>query len=112
MAHVWWHATICFSWIPTRHTQILKPVQDPNTSYTKPFTVNPYAGAAFQQFKQFIRPVQAPYPSHARSLRFYRFATVQIIPYSGEASQKIQHFLMRVQAPNASHANPYACAGP
>ncbi|MBW0519885.1 hypothetical protein O181_059600 [Austropuccinia psidii MF-1] len=85
------------------------PIQDPNTSHAKPCTVNPYSGAAFQKFQQFLMPVQAPDASHTKSLHFYRFPTIQIIPYACAASQQLQHFLMWVQAPNASHANPYAC---
>ncbi|MBW0554212.1 hypothetical protein O181_093927 [Austropuccinia psidii MF-1] len=90
--------------------QAITSGMDPKASHAKPCTVNPYAGAAFQQCQQFLTPVQAPDASHAKSLCLYRFPTTQIVPYAGEASQQLQHFLRQLQAPNASHANPYACA--
>ncbi|MBW0487839.1 hypothetical protein O181_027554 [Austropuccinia psidii MF-1] len=91
--------------------QFLTPVQDPNALHAKPCAVNPYAGAAFQQFQQFLTPVQAPNASHAKSLCMYRLPTIPIIAYARAALQQLPHFLMRVQAPNASHPNPYASAG-
>ncbi|MBW0478774.1 hypothetical protein O181_018489 [Austropuccinia psidii MF-1] len=103
--------SLFFSRIPTPHTQILMPVQDPNTSHAKPCTVNPYAGAAFQQCQQFLMAVQTPNASQAKYLALYRFPTIKIIPYARAASQKLRHFLMWVQAPKASHANPYTWAG-
>ncbi|MBW0533256.1 hypothetical protein O181_072971 [Austropuccinia psidii MF-1] len=85
MAHVRWHATVCLSRIPTLHKQILMLVKDPNASHAKPFTVNPYAWAAFQQCQQYLMPVQAPEASHAKSLGLYRFPTLQITAYAGAA---------------------------
>ncbi|MBW0525004.1 hypothetical protein O181_064719 [Austropuccinia psidii MF-1] len=111
MAHVWWHATVRLSRIPTRHRQFLTPVQDPDMLHAKPCTVNPYAVAAFRQCQQFLTPVQAPKTSHSKSLHMYRLPTIPIIAYAKAAWRQLQHFLMRVQAPNTSHPNPYACAG-
>ncbi|MBW0514777.1 hypothetical protein O181_054492 [Austropuccinia psidii MF-1] len=76
--------SLVLSIIPTHHTQILTPVQDPDASHAKPFAVNPYAVAAFQQC-QLLMPVQAPDASHAKSLCLYRFLTIQIIAYTGAA---------------------------
>ncbi|MBW0487409.1 hypothetical protein O181_027124 [Austropuccinia psidii MF-1] len=98
--------SLILSRIPTCRTQILMPVQDPNTLHAKPCT-----GEAFQQCQQFPTPVQAPNASHTKSLRLYRLPTIQIIAYARAALPQLQHFLMRVQAPNASHPNPHTCAG-
>ncbi|MBW0569632.1 hypothetical protein O181_109347 [Austropuccinia psidii MF-1] len=111
MAHVWWHATVRLSRIPTHHRQFLMPVQDADVLHVKPCTVTPYVREAFRQCQQLLMPVQAPNNSHAKYLRLYRLPTIQILAYARAASQKLQHFLMQVQAPNVSHANPYACAG-
>ncbi|MBW0540949.1 hypothetical protein O181_080664 [Austropuccinia psidii MF-1] len=46
------------------HTQILMPVQDANTSHTKPCALNPYTRAASQKCKHFLTLVQAPNASH------------------------------------------------
>ncbi|MBW0557604.1 hypothetical protein O181_097319 [Austropuccinia psidii MF-1] len=81
-------------------------VQDPNTSHAKPCAVNPNAKEAFWQCQQVLMPFQAPDGSHAKSLRLYRFPTIQIIPYDEAASQQLRHFLMQLQPPNASHVNP------
>ncbi|MBW0554816.1 hypothetical protein O181_094531 [Austropuccinia psidii MF-1] len=72
--------------IPTRHTQILMPVQDSNVSHTKPCAVNPYTREAFQKF---LTPFQAPETSHAKSLRLYMFPTIQIIAYARAASRQL-----------------------
>ncbi|MBW0492045.1 hypothetical protein O181_031760 [Austropuccinia psidii MF-1] len=90
---------LVLSRIPTRRTQILTPVQDPDTSHTKPCTVNPYAGEAFQKLRHFLMRVQDPNTSRANpyswagsqsfmctSLHLYRFPTIQTIPYAWEAS--------------------------
>ncbi|MBW0530559.1 hypothetical protein O181_070274 [Austropuccinia psidii MF-1] len=89
MAHLWWHTIVRLSRISTRHTQILTPVQDPNSSHEKLSTVNTYARAAFRQCQQFLTPVKDPDASHAKPLHLYRFPTIQIIPYTGEASQQL-----------------------
>ncbi|MBW0484204.1 hypothetical protein O181_023919 [Austropuccinia psidii MF-1] len=111
MAHVQWHVTIHLSRIPTHHTQILTPVQDPDASHAKPCAVDPYSREAFQQCQQFLTPFQAPNLSHTKSLCLYRFPTIEIIAYRRAAPGQLRHFLMQVQAPSASHTNPYACSG-
>ncbi|MBW0499181.1 hypothetical protein O181_038896 [Austropuccinia psidii MF-1] len=82
--------SLVLSRIPTHHTQILMPVQDPQASHTKPCTVNPWAGAALHKCQPFLTPVQAPDTPHAKSLCLYRFPTIQIIPYTvtGALGQK------------------------
>ncbi|MBW0498773.1 hypothetical protein O181_038488 [Austropuccinia psidii MF-1] len=90
------HTSLCFSRIPTLHTQILMPVQDPNASHAKPCAVNPYAREASQQFQQFLRLFQAPNSSHAnpyasagfrhfthKSLRRGSVPTILKIAYAG-----------------------------
>ncbi|MBW0589131.1 hypothetical protein O181_128846 [Austropuccinia psidii MF-1] len=90
------HTSLHFSRIPTLQTQILTPVQDPNTSHAKPCTVNPYAREAFKKFQKLLRLAQAPNSSHANT-------------YAGEGSQNLQCFLMLGQAPNDS--NDSLCRG-
>ncbi|MBW0476204.1 hypothetical protein O181_015919 [Austropuccinia psidii MF-1] len=84
-----WLGSLVLSRVPTQHTQILMPLQDPDASHAKPCTVNPYAGAAFQQCQQFLTPVPAPNVSCTKSFFLYRFPTIQIIAYSGAASQQL-----------------------
>ncbi|MBW0487746.1 hypothetical protein O181_027461 [Austropuccinia psidii MF-1] len=99
MAHVWWHATIRLSRIPTHHTQILTPVQDPDASHAKPCAVNPYAREAFHQCQQFLTPVQPLKASHTKSLRLYRFPTIQIISYDGHPRNSSDTSLCRCRHP-------------
>ncbi|MBW0560290.1 hypothetical protein O181_100005 [Austropuccinia psidii MF-1] len=60
------HTCLHFSRIPTLHTQILTPVQDPNF-----VQANPYACTGSQQFKPLLPPGKAPKDSK-NSLRQYR----------------------------------------
>ncbi|MBW0593222.1 hypothetical protein O181_132937 [Austropuccinia psidii MF-1] len=58
------HKSLHLSRIPTLHTQILTPNQDPDASHVKPCAVNPYAGAASHKCQKFLMLVQAPNTSH------------------------------------------------
>ncbi|MBW0572302.1 hypothetical protein O181_112017 [Austropuccinia psidii MF-1] len=78
--------SLVLSRIPTCHTQILIPVQDPNTSHTKPCAVNPYAGEAFQQCQQILIPVQVPDNSN-NCLHQGSLATAPSLPYVGAGAQ-------------------------
>ncbi|MBW0550545.1 hypothetical protein O181_090260 [Austropuccinia psidii MF-1] len=83
------HTSLHFTRIPTLHTQILTPVQDPNTSHAKPCAVNPYAREASQQCQQFFRLFQAPNTSHAN-------------PYACAGSHQFRQFLILGQPPDNS----------
>ncbi|MBW0482164.1 hypothetical protein O181_021879 [Austropuccinia psidii MF-1] len=94
MAHVWWHAAVSLSWfLSLLFTQILALFQNPHTSHA-----NRYAcpGSRLCTLK---------------SLRLYRFPTIQATPSSGAGSRQFQHFLTPVQAPNTSNTNTYPCTG-
>ncbi|MBW0512345.1 hypothetical protein O181_052060 [Austropuccinia psidii MF-1] len=79
--------SLVLSRIPTRHRQVLTPVQDPNGLHAKPCTVNPYARAAFQKCQQFLMPVQAPNNSN-NFLRQGSLATAPTLPYVGAGTQR------------------------
>ncbi|MBW0540120.1 hypothetical protein O181_079835 [Austropuccinia psidii MF-1] len=93
--------SLVLSRIPTRHTRILMPDQDPNASHAKPYAINSYAREASQKLQHFLMWVQAPKASHANpysctgsqhfthtSLCLDRFLTIQTIPYAWAASQQ------------------------
>ncbi|MBW0469943.1 hypothetical protein O181_009658 [Austropuccinia psidii MF-1] len=56
------HKSFRLSRMPMLHMQILMPVQDPNTSNSKPC-----AGTASRQCLQFLMLVQAPNASHTNT---------------------------------------------
>ncbi|MBW0471418.1 hypothetical protein O181_011133 [Austropuccinia psidii MF-1] len=87
---------LCLSRIPTLHTQILTPVQDPNTSHAKPCAVNPYTGSSSQQCQHpensDISLCQCRLPTlHIQILTLCRFPTIQAIPYAGAGFQQFTH---------------------
>ncbi|MBW0519300.1 hypothetical protein O181_059015 [Austropuccinia psidii MF-1] len=99
------HKSLRLSRLPTLHTQILTPVQDPGCSQE-----NPYACPGSQQVKKRLMWGKAPNNSK-NSLGLSRLPAIQITPYYFTGSQQFQQLLTPVQAPDTSHANPYACTG-
>ncbi|MBW0484132.1 hypothetical protein O181_023847 [Austropuccinia psidii MF-1] len=94
--------SLCFSRIPTLHTQILTLVQGPeNSSHSfhwgrlPTIQATPSSGEGSQQL---LIPVQAPNTAHANL-------------YTCTGSQQFKQFLTLVQAFDDSRTNPYACEG-
>ncbi|MBW0515675.1 hypothetical protein O181_055390 [Austropuccinia psidii MF-1] len=107
--------------MPTLHTQIPMPIQDPDASNVKSCPVNPYAGAASPQFQKFLMLVQAPNTSHTNpyactGYQIFKLLTPWEPPDSSKTSLRLcrlltlqMQILMLVQVPNSS--NKCLCQG-
>ncbi|MBW0555535.1 hypothetical protein O181_095250 [Austropuccinia psidii MF-1] len=70
------HKSLRFCRIPTLHTQILIPVQDPDSVHT-----NPYACTGSRQFKSLLPPGKAPNNSNNTLCRC-SLPKIPTIPYA------------------------------
>ncbi|MBW0561885.1 hypothetical protein O181_101600 [Austropuccinia psidii MF-1] len=111
------HKSLHLSRIPTLHTQILTPNQDPDASHVKPC-----AGAASQKCQQFLMLVQAPNTSHTNPYactgsQIFKLhtggslLTIPTLPYTGAGFQCFIHKSLLLYRFLKIQRIPYSSAG-
>ncbi|MBW0476890.1 hypothetical protein O181_016605 [Austropuccinia psidii MF-1] len=99
------HNSLRFSRILTLHTQILRPVKDPNAVNT-----NPYTCTGSLQFKKLLMLGKPPNNSK-NSLRQGSLPTISTLPYANADSQRFTHKTLGFYRFLTIQTIPYSGAG-